>query len=38
VRSGTVALRDASAVNTGDPLRIQLAGGELDASVTEVRP
>jgi exodeoxyribonuclease VII large subunit len=38
VRSGAAALRDASAVRTGDPLRIQLAAGELDASVTEVRP
>jgi exodeoxyribonuclease VII large subunit len=38
VRSGAAALRDAAAVHTGDPLRIQLAAGELDASVTEVRP
>jgi exodeoxyribonuclease VII large subunit len=38
VRSGVTALREASAVHTGDPLRIQLAVGELDASVTEVRP
>ena len=38
VRSGAAALREASAVHTGDPLRIQLAVGELDASVTDVRP
>jgi len=38
VRTGAAALRDASAVHTGDPLRIQLAAGELDATVTEVRP
>ena len=38
VRTGAAALRDASAVHTGDPLRIQLAAGELDATVREVRP
>jgi exodeoxyribonuclease VII large subunit len=36
VRAGGVALRDARAVSTGDPLEIELAAGRLGATVDEV--
>lgn len=38
VRLGGVALRDASATVPGSPLEIELASGELTATVEEVRP
>jgi exodeoxyribonuclease VII large subunit len=38
VRSGGDALRSAAAVQTGDPVDIQLAAGSLGARVDEVRP
>jgi exodeoxyribonuclease VII large subunit len=38
VRSGAEALRDASTVDAGDLLQVQLAAGSLAATVTEVRP
>ena len=38
VRSGTEALRDATAVSAGDPLAVQLAAGSLRARVEEVDP
>ncbi len=37
VRAGAVALRDASMVSQGDRLEIELASGELGATVDEVR-
>ena len=38
VRSGGEALRDASAVSAGARLEVELAAGELSATVDEVRP
>ena len=38
VRAGGLALRDASSASVGDGLEIQLAHGELAATVDEVRP